>query len=41
MLQGVGEGKAGELRALIRIEDLGLAEAGDRLLQRPTLLPAF
>ena len=31
ILQGVAEGKAGELRALIRIEDLGFAEAGDRL----------
>lgn len=34
ILQGVGEGEAGELRALIRVEDLRSAEAGDRLLQR-------
>ena len=34
LLVDVGEGKAGELRALIRVEDIRLAEAGDRLLQR-------
>ncbi len=33
IVQGVGEGKAGELRALIGVEDLGLADAGNRLLQ--------
>ena len=33
-LQDVGEGKAGELRALISVEDLRLAESGDGLLQR-------
>src|SRR5271154_452035 len=33
ILQGGGERKAGELRALIGVEDLRPAEAGDRLLQ--------
>jgi hypothetical protein len=33
ILQGAGERKAGELRALIGVEDLRLAETGDRLLQ--------
>ena len=39
ILQGVGEGKAGELRALIRVEDLRLAEARDGLLQRRWPIP--
>ena len=30
VFQRVGEGEAGELRALIGIEDVGPAEAGDR-----------
>jgi hypothetical protein len=34
LLQGVGEGKPGELRALIGVEDLGLAEAGNRVTQK-------
>jgi len=32
--QNAGEGVAGELTALIRIEDLWLAKAGEHLLQR-------
>src|SRR5580658_2219151 len=34
VLQGIGEGQAGELRTLIGVEDLRSAEARDGLLQR-------